>query len=164
MNLKFKALNFFSHDLCFNMRRISNSLSRISNRILKSKGAPLESTQYYLLIALYQSHPTGVSFTELSKMLLLDRTTVNRIIAPLVERGFATMAMKSTDKRVHHCGITESGRKAVEEALQVFDEVDDFVKLEIAHGADINHSHLKGNWMEELGKISKQVSKLNWEK
>lgn len=164
MDFKDGVLKFFFNDVCYNMRRASNPLTRLCNKALKIEGLPLESTQYYLLLALYHAYPATLGFACLANIVLVDRTTVSRVIAPLVKKGFVIVDSRESDRRFHYCILSESGKKLVEKALPVFNEIDAFIKNEIAHGAQLSYSYLNTGLMKEIIKVGSEASSIEWKK
>ena len=91
---------------CANLRRAARAVTRLYNRQLQATG--LEVTQYTLLMALdlKGEAPQG----ELGKLLALDTTTLTRMLAPLLKRGWIA-DRPGNDRRQRLLRLTAAGRE-----------------------------------------------------
>ena len=69
---------------CFNLRKATRAVTQLFDEALKPCG--LYATQFTLLAAI--SSQENVTITELSKTLVMDRTTLTRNLNPLQKSGW----------------------------------------------------------------------------
>jgi len=79
----------------------------------------LRSTQFTLLVAVALSGEAPV--TQLSRALVMDRTTLARNLKPLQSLGLLTIEA-GTDRRMHLVRLTERGRQALVRALPYWEQ------------------------------------------
>lgn len=78
------------------------------------RGTGLRATQFTILSMLAQTGPLAMG--RLADMLGLDRTTLNRSVAPLEKRGLVKSG-RGTDPRVRAVEITPAGHALAAELL-----------------------------------------------
>jgi len=103
---------------CSNMRRAARAITKIYDKALEPSG--LKSTQFAALMHIKSNGPLNIS--ALSKIMVLDRTTLVRNIKPLVEAGFIENTT-TPDPRERQVNITENGRQVINLALPYWREV-----------------------------------------
>jgi DNA-binding MarR family transcriptional regulator len=114
----------------------------------------LRSTQFNLLAAIEESGP--VPMTRLADILVMDRTTLNRDLKPLVRDGLIVVS-PGEDRRIRLIDLTEAGNAKLKEGLPVWKELQN----------DFYRSFGKKGWktlMKGLGKstvIARKVAKKN---
>ncbi|TMD72042.1 MAG: winged helix-turn-helix transcriptional regulator, partial [Chloroflexi bacterium] len=79
----------------------------------------LRSTQFTLLVAVARLREAPV--TQLSRALVMDRTTLARNLKPLESLGLLTVEA-GTDRRRHLVRLTERGRQALVRALPSWEQ------------------------------------------
>lgn len=79
----------------FNLRRTSRAVTALYDAALATSG--LSSTQVSILIAVAKSEPVPVGV--LAKILLTERTTLTRNLAPLSREGLVSVSPRSAMRR-----------------------------------------------------------------
>ncbi len=99
---------------CFStaLRRADRTLSRIYDEALRPTG--LATTQYSLLSLLSRA-PGPISITDLAEAQAMDRTSLTRMLAPLVRSGYVTLE-PGADRRVKVVTLTDGGELIVAQA------------------------------------------------
>ena len=121
-------------------------MTQLYDEALKPCG--LYATQFTLLAAI--SSNDKVTITDLSRALIMDRTTLTRNLTPLQKAGWVEV-MPGEDKRTRLLTLTRSGQKVLKEALTHWSQVQSQVVKTLG----------KGNWKELLDNLSLTVKKLN---
>jgi DNA-binding MarR family transcriptional regulator len=94
------------------LREASRAVTQLYDAAIA--GAGVRSTQFSLLVALAQAPRVPVS--KLAEVLVMDRTTLTRNLAPLVRDGLVE-EQPMPDKRVRAFALTAQGRRVFEQAL-----------------------------------------------
>ncbi len=131
---------------CFNLRKASRAVTQLFDEALKPAG--LYATQFTLLAAI--SFRKDATITELSKALIMDRTTLTRNLNPLKKNGWVDVT-PGADKRTRTLSLTRSGKKLLKDAMTYWSQVQSQVVKTLG----------KGNWEELLDNLSSTVKKLN---
>ncbi len=97
---------------CFNLRKASRAVTQLFDEALKPAG--LYATQFTLLAAI--SFRKDATITELSKALIMDRTTLTRNLNPLQKNGWVEVT-PGADKRTRTLSLTRSGKKLLKDAM-----------------------------------------------
>lgn len=97
---------------CVNLRRASRAVTRLYDQALEPSG--MKVTQFSLLATIMHSGP--INTTNLSRILMLDRTTLVRNLKSSEASGFIE-EVATADPRERVLSISVSGRRAVEAAL-----------------------------------------------
>lgn len=100
---------------CLNLRRASRAVSQIYDEALKPSG--LTIAQFSLLSHLATIELVTIS--ELSKLMRVDRTTLNRNMKPLLAAGLIAVK-RGTDSRTRQIRVTESGQAAYDHGWQLW--------------------------------------------
>ena len=103
---------------CLNLRKASRAITQVYDEALKPSG--LRSTQLPALAALVSQGPLNVN--HLAHDLVMDRTSLSRLLQPLVSLGF----IKTTpgeDRRTRKLSITPRGMEIVAAAIPMWDKV-----------------------------------------
>jgi DNA-binding MarR family transcriptional regulator len=109
---------------CLNLRMASRTITQFYDGRFREIG--LRSTQFNLLAAIGESGP--VPMTRLADILVMDRTTLNRDLKPLVRDGLIVVS-PGEDRRIRLVDLTEAGNAKLEEGLPVWKELqDDFYR------------------------------------
>src|SRR5256885_963712 len=89
----------------------ANVLQRAVGRILGRHGVTLP--QWMALRVLSRVGPEGISFTTLSRCLMLSKAPLTGIMDRLEREGLAQRVPSKTDRRVIRAVITAAGRQRV---------------------------------------------------
>ena len=131
---------------CFNLRKATRAVTQLFDEALKPCG--LYATQFTLLAAV--SSNENVAITELSKTLVMDRTTLTRNLKPLQKSGWVEV-LPGLDKRTKALSLTLSGKKVLKQAMIHWKEIQNEVVMTLGNG----------NWELLLDNLSSTVKKLN---
>lgn len=121
-------------------------MTQLFDEALKPCG--LYATQFTLLAAI--SLGREATITELSKELIMDRTTLTRNLTPLQKNGWVKVT-PGEDKRTRVLTLTRSGKNILSQAMIQWQQVQSQVVKTLG----------KGNWEELLDSLSATVKKLN---
>ena len=108
--------------VCLNLRKASRIITQMFDDALKPSG--LRSTQLPVLATLVSAGPMTVN--SVAEELLMDRTSLSRLLRPLVTRGLIKMT-PGQDRRTRELSITDRGREAVAAAIPLWDSVQESV-------------------------------------
>ncbi len=90
-------------------RRIVRSFGLLSTTLA---GAGLAPSAVHAIVEI-GFHP-GMTATQLSDLLMLEKSSVSRLLRGLIAKGLVTQAAHPTDKRTKHLSLTAEGRGAFE--------------------------------------------------
>jgi len=116
------------HAIASRFARPPAHVTQIYDRHLAKEG--LRSTQYSVLLNLRRL--ARISFNELAKVLVMDRTTLGRAIRPLQRDGLLTIAA-GDDGRTRNLSLTPAGEARLKAATAKWREAQ--AELETAFGA-----------------------------
>src|SRR5271163_4451873 len=94
------------------LRRAARAVSREYDAALAASG--LRVGQFSTLAALDRPEPLRLG--QLAEGLGMDRTTLNRNLAPLEKKGLVSSKLDLEDARARFLSLTDSGRKALKSA------------------------------------------------
>ena len=103
---------------CLNLRKASRAITQMYDEALRPSG--LRATQLPVLVTLVSTGPTTVN--RLANDLAMDRTSLSRLLQPLVAQGLIKMA-PGEDRRTRELSITSLGREGVVAAIPMWDRV-----------------------------------------
>ena len=112
-----KCVEMISVCACLNLRKASRAVTRIFDEALQPTG--LRSTQLPVLVTLTVSGPTSIS--NLADELVMDRTSLGRLIGPLASRGLIDIR-PGNDRRTREVSLAARGYEAVREAIPLWDK------------------------------------------
>lgn len=112
-----------------NLRKASRAMTQMYDEALKPAG--LRTTQLPVLITLVATGPTTVN--RLADDLVMDRTSLSRLLRPLVSRGLIKM-VPGEDRRKRELSITALGRESVAAARPLWDRVQNQVLERLGQG------------------------------
>lgn len=115
---------------CLALRRLSRDVTAHYERAFRGSG--LRATQFTVLAMLAQTGPLAMS--RVAEMLGLDRTTLNRSVAPLEKRGLVA-SRRGTDPRVRALRVTPAGHALATELLPRWRKAQNSVASVIARHA-----------------------------
>jgi DNA-binding MarR family transcriptional regulator len=99
------------HDDCFALRQAARHISKLYERYLSEAG--ITPTQFSILRTL--SRCPGLTMAELSKAMVVDRTTLVRTLKPLLRRGLVATLAEGHGTRLH-VRLTAAGHAKLDEA------------------------------------------------
>jgi len=99
--------------ICAALGRAQRAVHRRYVATLKNNG--ITPAQFTILTTL--GHTGEITITNLAKAMGIDRTTLTRTLAPLVQAGWVADQHQS-DQRVRRLAVTGRGRKIHAEAVQ----------------------------------------------
>ena len=95
----------------FDLQRASRVVSSLYNARLRGSGITI--AQFSLMRSIEALQPVGMA--RLAQAMAMDRTSVTRVIEPLVARGLVTASV-GDDRRVRNLELTAKGSAAVRRA------------------------------------------------
>ena len=101
---------------CLGTRQTARALTRLYEERLRP--LDLRATQFSVLAMLRGHSPRSMG--ELAEDLVVDRTTLTRVLVPLRKRKLVTVTPGS-DARVHEASITAKGRALLADALPLWE-------------------------------------------
>lgn len=107
---------------CFNMRKVTRSVTQYFDRFLEPAG--VRATQFTLLAALFSTR--GKTLTEIAESLVMDRTTLTRNLKPLEKMGLIT-TVQTMDKRSKAYVLTAEGEQIVERCVPLWQQAQNSV-------------------------------------
>ena len=93
----------------FDLHRASRVLTTLYNAHLRQTGMTM--AQFTLLRNIAALSPAGV--TQIAEAMLMDRTSVTRMIEPLIKCGYLSSKAGKEDRRVRNISITPAGLEAM---------------------------------------------------
>lgn len=114
---------------CMNIRRAARAVSQFYDSVLESGGISLN--QFGMLNVIDSMQSPGIS--ELAGEFRVDRTTMNRNLKPLLEKGLICQRQGS-DARRKEIVLTESGHSVLQRGMELWMEAQK--SLELYLGAD----------------------------
>lgn len=100
-----------------NFRRTARAITRLFDLSFQSAG--IRSTQFTILVAVAKAQPCPIG--TLSKVLLIDSTTLTRTLRLLQKESWLTVSARST-KRRRFVSLTAKGEQALVRALPAWRE------------------------------------------
>lgn len=112
--IKLSRMNIFApeSDDCFAVRQAARHISKLYERHLSEVG--ITPTQFSILSALGRS--PKLTMIELSKAMVMDRTTLVRTLKPLLRHGLVAAPAEAQSKRRLQLILTDSGRAKLDES------------------------------------------------
>lgn len=120
-------LGRLEHFVGFQLRRIQNQLSR--DFAGRTSGYNLKSGLFSML-AIISANP-GISQTEVSRVVGLDKSVTVQIVDDLEARGLAERKRSTSDRRQHALFITEQGESFLAELFDIMRETESEVLAQI---------------------------------
>ena len=102
---------------CNNFRKASRAVTQLFDQTLEPSG--LRSTQLVILLEIAVARSSTVP--QVARRLVMDRSTLQRNLQPLVKRGFIKVD-SSRARRSQLLTLTPRGRKAVEDAVPLWNQ------------------------------------------
>ena len=101
---------------CLGARRASRAITQVFDEKLRPCG--IRVTQLPVLVLLYSDPST--TMVRLSERLIMDRTSVTRLLKPLRASGLINVS-KGKDKRTRVMSLTERGRQTLLDAIPLWE-------------------------------------------
>ena len=101
---------------CLNLRKASRAVTQVFDGSLKPSG--VRSTQLPVLVTLALAETTTI--THLAEELVMDRTSLARLLRPLESAGLIEIA-PGEDRRTRQLSLTIRGREAVADAIPLWE-------------------------------------------
>ncbi len=107
--------NYYLLNECalFDLQRASRVISSLYNDRLRGCGITI--AQFSLIRSIEALQPVGMA--RLAQAMAMDRTSVTRVIEPLLERGLVTASV-GDDRRVRNLELTAKGSVVVRRATK----------------------------------------------
>jgi DNA-binding MarR family transcriptional regulator len=109
--------------LGLHVRRAARILTQIYDAALQPAG--LAMNQFSLLVAIHLLD--GAPISRLALRLDCDQTTLSRNLRPLLREGWITI-QPGQDRRIRQVSLTPAGRAVLQEALPLWERVQEEVK------------------------------------
>jgi DNA-binding MarR family transcriptional regulator len=106
-----------AHCACARVRNASRVITRVYDEFLRDSG--LKASQLAVLAAVDALELASI--TELSKTLLMDRTTLSRNLKPLIAQGFVTLGEEGW-RRSKTIQIASPGQAVLKAALPLWQQ------------------------------------------
>ena len=100
---------------CFNLRKATRVVTQLFDDAMQPTG--LRATQFTLLAAI--SATGAIAISKLSKVLVMDRTTLTRNLKPLETKRLVKI-VPGEDRRTRTLTLTDKGRKTLEKSLPLW--------------------------------------------
>ena len=123
-----KCADMVTMCVCLNLRKSTRAVTQVFDRALAPAG--LRSTQLPVLVTL--SVTGNSSVTHLANELVMDRTSLARLLKPLKNRGLIDIA-PGEDRRTKEVRITALGRDKVEEAIPLWDQAQAHILAQVGN-------------------------------
>ncbi|SOE91608.1 transcriptional regulator, MarR family [Burkholderia sp. D7] len=101
------------NDDCFAVRQAARHISQLYDRRLSQVG--MTTTQFSILSALGSG--SSLTMMELAQAMMMDRTTLVRVLRPLLRNGFVASEPDWRVNRRLQFALTGSGRMKLNEAM-----------------------------------------------
>jgi DNA-binding MarR family transcriptional regulator len=107
----------------FNLKKATRVVQSLFDEAFRTIG--LKGTQFTVLSHIFSYGP--ITLTKLAEIMLLDRTTLARNLAPLEKKGLIEVNPGS-DLRTRYVDITEKGRRLLSRALPLWEKTQERIK------------------------------------
>jgi DNA-binding MarR family transcriptional regulator len=130
------------------IRQAARAVSQHYDAVMRDAG--LVRTQFTVLVASTIAGPEGVPVSTLARVLVLDRTSLTRILAPLERAGLVRTDRDPSDSRVRLVRITAAGSRRLARALDLWEEAQ--ASFLVRAGDDWPETHAR------LGRVVKALT------
>lgn len=103
---------------CSALRKASRAVSRYYETCL----APTETTATQFSILRCLEREGKLSLSRMAEMLVLERTSLYRSIAPLEAKKLVTIRADRTDSRAKVASLTKKGKNKIEKIIPLWEE------------------------------------------
>ena len=125
------------------VRQVARAVSQHYESTMRAAG--LSPTQFAVLVASALAGADGVPLSALARVLVLDRTSLTRTLAPLEKAGLLRTSRAPADARVRVVRPTPAGTRRLARALDLWEEAQ--ARFEARAGADWPETH------QRLGRV-----------
>jgi DNA-binding MarR family transcriptional regulator len=115
--------------LCSRARQAARLLSRVYDEHMRPTG--LQDTQFTVLVGASRFGEAGAPIGKLADVLVMDRTTVTRTIAPLERAGYLRVARSPGDARKKVVLLTRKGERAIEAGMPLWEKAQAAVRARL---------------------------------
>jgi len=136
------------NDDCFAVRQAARHISQLYERHLSE--ADITPTQFSILSAL--GHGSSLTMVELAQAMVMDRTTLVRVLGRLLRSGFVASEPDGLVKQRLQLVLTPSGHAKLEEAMVRWRAAQDEFERKFGHQ---QAAYLR----RELFRVTRDVSK-----
>ena len=125
------------------MQALRSTARQITQRYEEAlRPEDLTASQFTILAAI--SAQAGITVTTLAERIGMDRTTLNRVLAPLQRRGLVRLEASRKDARAKAVHLEAIGKAAFERAVPLWEQAqDDALKRIDAKALDDLQASLK---------------------
>jgi DNA-binding MarR family transcriptional regulator len=102
------------HDDCFALRQAARHISQLYERHLSAAG--ITPTQFSIVSALERA--PDMTMAELAQAMVMERTTVVRVLQPLLRNGLVSAELGGPCQRRLQLTLTRSGQTKLADALR----------------------------------------------
>ena len=121
-----KAEEILATCVCLNMRKATRAVTQIFDQFVRPCG--VRTTQLPVLVTLTVA---GVAtITDLADHLVMDRTSLARLLKPLETDGLIAIA-PGEDRRTREVSLTERGRETRAKAVPLWESAQRYVVAEL---------------------------------
>ncbi len=121
------------------IRQAARAVSQHYDKVMRRAG--LVRTQFTVLVASALAGPGGAPMSALARVLVLDRTSLTRTLAPLEKAGLVRTTRGPSDSRVRLVQITAAGSRRLARALDLWEEAQ--ASFQARAGADWPETHAR---------------------
>jgi DNA-binding MarR family transcriptional regulator len=121
------------------IRQAARAVSQHYDAVMRRAG--LVRTQFTVLVASALAGPEGVPMSALARVLVLDRTSLTRTLAPLERAGLVRTARGRADSRLRLVRLTPAGSRRLARALDLWEEAQ--ASFQARAGADWPETHAR---------------------
>ena len=137
----------------FDLHRASRVLTTLYNSHLRATGMTI--AQFTLLRNIAAMSPAGV--TQIADAMLMDRTSVTRLIEPLIKSGYLISEPGEEDRRVRYVSVTPDGVEALKRSHRAWQKAQKelFGIIGLDQWVSMRHAlrdtvHLVRHWQDML--------------
>ena len=112
--------------VCLNLRKASRSVTQLFEESLRPSG--VKATQLPVLVTL--ALKDSMTVTGLANGLVMDRTSLARLLSPLVTSGLVEIEA-GEDRRTREISLTDEGRRRAAQAVPMWEKAQSHVTREL---------------------------------
>jgi DNA-binding MarR family transcriptional regulator len=105
---------------CTRVRQVSRAVSQFYDRLMKD--AELTQSQFTVLVAATIGGEHGIPISRCAKILVLDRTSLTRVLKPMEAAKLVRLQASATDARAKLVQITPKGTERLGRALKLWEQ------------------------------------------
>ena len=92
------------------------------NKLLKENDIGITTEQFSVMMAVYTN--SGISQSEIAKMVIKDKTNITRIIDLLEKSDYIVRERDRNDRRIYRIYLTKSGNTILKKVFPITEQVD----------------------------------------